>query len=127
MKSYMKKILLIDDDPDVRTVMTTILLRQGYDVATASRKEEAWQKLEEDKPSLILLDVLLSGSDGRELCREIKAAPRTKDIPVIMFSGHPSAGLQFEAYGADDFISKPFNTEALLEKLNQRFVDQKQD
>jgi CheY-like chemotaxis protein len=122
MKSYMKKILLIDDDPDVRTVITATLRRQGYDVTAASRKEEAWQILESHRPSLILLDVLLSGSDGRELCREIKATPETKNIPVIMFSGHPSAGLQFENYGADDFIAKPFNTEALLEKLEQQFI-----
>jgi DNA-binding response OmpR family regulator len=65
---------------------------------------------------------LLSGSDGRELCREIKAGETTGNIPVIMFSGHPGAAIQFETYGADDFISKPFNTEALLKKLSQQIV-----
>ena len=80
------------------------------------KRFKSWENL----PSLILLDVLLSGSDGRELCRDIKATPKTKDIPIIMFSGHPGAALQFETYGADDFIAKPFNTEALLEKLHQQ-------
>jgi len=116
----MAKILLIDDDPDVRTVMSVMLQKQGYEVDTASRREEALEKLAQQIPSLILLDVLLSGADGRELCREIKTSPQTKDVPVIMFSGHPSAALQFEAWGADDFIAKPFNTEALLQKLTQR-------
>jgi DNA-binding response OmpR family regulator len=125
MKSYMKKILLIDDDPDVQTVLRVTLQQQGYVVATASRKEEAWQRLSEELPSLILLDVLLSGADGRELCRELKATPATKDIPVIMFSGHPSAGIQFKTYGADDFIAKPLNTKILLEKLNHKLVIQK--
>jgi DNA-binding response OmpR family regulator len=67
-----------------------------------------------------LLDVLLSGADGRELCREIKVNETTKEVPVIMFSGHPGAALKFETYGADDFIAKPINTEALLNKLNQQ-------
>jgi CheY-like chemotaxis protein len=116
----MNKILFIDDDPDVRTVMGMLLQKQGYMVETASGRGEAWEKLQQDKPSLILLDVLLSGSDGRELCREIKAAPETREIPVIMFSAHPSAGLHFESYGADGFIAKPFDTDTLLEKLSQQ-------
>jgi DNA-binding response OmpR family regulator len=125
MKSYMKKILLIDDDPDVQTVLRATLQQQGFAVVTASRREEAWQKLNEELPSLILLDVLLSGSDGRELCREIKSTHATRHIPVIMFSGHPSAGVQYKMYGADSFLAKPVNTAALLEKLHQQLVSQK--
>ncbi len=116
----MPKILLIDDDPDVRTVISTILQKQGYHVETASRREEALQKLEQGLPSVILLDVLLSGYDGRELCREIKAGKATKDIPIIMFSGHPGAAVQFQTYGASAFIAKPFNTESLLRKLKEQ-------
>lgn len=116
----MAKILLIDDDPDVRTVMSALLKRQGYEVETASRCDEALEKLQSEAPSLILLDVLLSGADGRELCREIKATPQTKNVPVIIFSGHPGAGQQFESWGASDFIPKPFNTDTLLEKLSRQ-------
>ncbi|GAA4751379.1 response regulator [Flavisolibacter ginsenosidimutans] len=116
----MAKILLIDDDPDVRTVLRATLQRQGYEVETASGRDEAFAKLQQAKPALIMMDVLLSGADGRELCREIKAAERTKNIPVIMFSGHPGAALKFETYGANDFISKPFNTEDLLAKLSRQ-------
>ena len=121
----MAKILLIDDDPDIRTVMSTFLKREGFEVETASRREEALEKLSSDKPSAILLDVLLSGSDGRELCRELKASAATKHIPVIMFSGHPGAAQQFESYGADDFISKPINTETLLQKLSRQMAEKK--
>lgn len=116
----MAKILLIDDDPDVRTVMSAMLQKQGYQVETASRRDEALEKLGREIPSLVLLDVLLSGDDGRALCREIKANPETKDVPVIMFSGHPGAAQQFETWGADDFIAKPFNTDMLLEKLTRQ-------
>lgn len=122
----MAKILLIDDDPDIRTVMSIMLNKEGYEVDTASRREEALAKLADDhKPSLILLDVLLSGADGRQLCREIKAAETTSHIPIVMFSGHPGAALNFEAYGADDFIAKPINIETLLNKLSYQMSNHK--
>ncbi|MGE5521142.1 MAG: response regulator [Candidatus Dadabacteria bacterium] len=116
----MYKILLIDDDPDVRSVMSILLKQHQYDVDTASSKEEAFKKLGENRPSVILLDVLLSGVDGREICREIKTDENTRQIPIIMFSAHPSAADKIDTYGADDFISKPINTENLLEKLSKQ-------
>jgi DNA-binding response OmpR family regulator len=115
----MRKILIIDDDPDVRTVMNILLKKQGYEVETASRKEEALTKLKQFHPTVVLLDVLLSGADGRELCQEIKSSKEFGHIPVIMFSAHPGASNNFTSYGADDFISKPINTEALLEKVDR--------
>jgi DNA-binding response OmpR family regulator len=111
------KILIIDDDPDIRTVMEILLRKSGYEVATASNREEALEKLEQTRPSMVLLDVLLSGSDGRDLCREIKDGETTKDIRVIMFSAHPGAADNIASYGADDFIPKPFNADALLERV----------
>jgi CheY-like chemotaxis protein len=113
----MAKILLVDDDPDVRTVMSKVLHNHGYEVDTASCQKDALAKLEEELPFVILLDVLLSGADGRELCREIKTNKKTEGIHIIMFSGHPGAAPKFESYGADDFIAKPVDVEALLEKL----------
>ena len=113
----MLKILVIDDDPDVRTVMDLLMKKQGYEVATASRREEALEKLQSFRPTVVLLDVLLSGSDGREICREIKSMKDFKDVPVIMVSAHPGAGDNFNSYGADDFVSKPIKTPALLQKL----------
>lgn len=115
----MTKVLIIDDDPDVRTVMNLLMKKQGYEVETASRKEEVFEKLENFHPSVILLDVLLSGADGREICQEIKSNERTKNIPVMMVSAHPSAGGNYESYGADDFIQKPINSESLLEKIDR--------
>ncbi len=115
----MIKILVIDDDPDVRTVMEILMKKQGYEVETASRREEAFQKLESFRPSLILLDVLLSGADGREICREIKSRDQFRNIPVIMVSAHPGAAENFNSYGADDFVTKPIRTEALLQKVIQ--------
>lgn len=113
----MDRILIIDDDPDIRTVMDVLLKKHGYEVETASRQEEVFLKLEQFKPSVILLDVLLSGADGRNICRKIKATEKLRSIPVIMLSAHPGAADNIGTYGADDFISKPFSTDLLLKKL----------
>jgi CheY-like chemotaxis protein len=113
----MIKVLVIDDDPDVRTVMNVLMKKQGYDVETASTKDEAFDKIQEFQPSLILLDVLLSGADGRDICYQIKSNPLTSHIQVIMFSAHPGAADNIQSYGADHFITKPINTSSLLQKL----------
>lgn len=115
----MTKVLIIDDDPDVRTVMNILMKKNGYEVETASNKDEVFERLQHFHPSVILLDVLLSGADGREICREIKLGEKTNHIPVVMFSAHPGAGENFENYGADDFIQKPIHAEMLLEKLER--------
>lgn len=115
----MQRVLIIDDDPDVRTVMNILMKRQGYDVETAYNREDALSKLDKFQPSVILLDVLLSGADGRELCREIKSNIRMKSVPVIMVSAHPGAAENFNSYGANDFIVKPIDTTRLLEKLDR--------
>ena len=117
MKKDMKRILIIDDDPDLRTVMDISLQKHGYVVDTASKKDEVMDKLEEFKPSVVLLDVLLSGYDGRTICQQIKGQDTTKDVSVIMVSAHPSAGENISSYGADDFIGKPFNVDTLIRKL----------
>ena len=113
----MTRVLIIDDDPDVRTVMNIVMKKQGYEVETASGREEALQKLRSFQPTIALLDVLLSGADGREICRTIKNDPELKSIHVIMVSAHPGASDNIGAYGADDFITKPINTTSLLQKL----------
>jgi DNA-binding response OmpR family regulator len=115
----MPKVLIIDDDPDVRTIMNVLMKKQGYDVVTAMNKEDALFKLENFHPSVILLDVLLSGTDGREFCREIKQNEDMKNVPVIMVSAHPGAAENINSYGADDFIAKPIDTISLLEKVER--------
>lgn len=115
----MTRILIIDDDPDVRTVMNILMKKHGYEVETASRREEALAKIKSFRPAVVLLDVLLSGTDGRDLCKELKNNTDTKDIPVIMFSAHPGAADNISSYGADDFVGKPINTELLLQKVQQ--------
>jgi DNA-binding response OmpR family regulator len=122
----MKKILLIDDDPDVITVLQLLLKKKGYEVATASREEEAYNQVKLFEPDLIVLDVLLSGVDGRTICKKLKNTSASKHIPIIMFSAHPGAQKNMEEFGADDFISKPFESNKLLERIEAQLPEQKQ-
>ena len=122
----MKKILLIDDDPDIITVLQLLLKKKGYQVATAYRKEEAYKQVELFRPNLIVLDVLLSGVDGRTICKKLKNTESSKHIPIIMFSAHPSAQKNMEDFGADDFIPKPFESNKILERIETLLARQKQ-
>jgi|SRR5215207_4350551 len=121
----MAKILIVDDDPDIRTLVNILLKKQGYEVETASREEEVFEKIQQFKPTVVLLDVLLSGADGRKICQDIKENEATRNIPVIMFSAHPGAADKIDSYGADDFITKPVNADLLLEKVAQQLKQQK--
>ena len=125
-KVNMKKILLIDDDPDIITVLQLLLKKKGYEVATASREEEAYNQVAVFQPHLIVLDVLLSGVDGRTICKKLKNSESSKHIPIIMFSAHPSAQKNMEDFGADDFIPKPFESSKILERIEAQLAKQKQ-
>ena len=123
----MKKILVIDDGPDIITVIELLLKRQGYRVATAAQEVDAYKKVEQFVPDLILLDVLLSGVDGREICRRLKGSEQFHHIPIIMFSAHPSAQKHIEVYKADDFLHKPFQVPELLQKIEHHLKKKNQN
>jgi DNA-binding response OmpR family regulator len=114
----MSKILVVDDDVDILSVMEILLSMKGFDVQVTSKGENAFPKVESFKPDLILLDVLISGHDGRTICRQLKSNKDTSHIPVIMFSAHPGAAAAIADYGADDFIAKPFDVNNLMKKVN---------
>ncbi len=116
----MSKILVVDDDIDILSVMETLLKRKGFEVETTTRGETTFSKIDTFKPDLILLDVLISGHDGRTICKKLKSNLDTRHIPVIMFSAHPAAAASISEYGADDFIAKPFDINNLLQKVNNQ-------
>ena len=116
----MSKILVIDDDLDILSVMEILLSMRGYNVEVTAKGENTFPKIETFKPDLILLDVLISGYDGRVICKQLKSNEETKHIPIIMFSAHPGAAATIADYGANDFISKPFDVDHLLKKVNEQ-------
>lgn len=121
-----KHILVIDDDQDILEVVQTILTMEGYRVQI-SLNGACLRRLESDPPDLILLDVLLRGEDGRELCREVKGREQTSHIPVILFSANVAANSTTAACGADDFIAKPFRKRELLALIAKNITLREQD
>jgi two-component system response regulator AtoC len=107
------RVLVIDDDPGVRDYLEALVSRQGYDVSAAAGGEEALRLLDEVRPDVVTLDVVLPGMDGLETLKQLKQ--RLPDVPVIMLSGHGQARTIVEAMklGASDFLRKPFEVEEL--------------
>ncbi|HLJ33123.1 MAG TPA: response regulator [Ktedonobacteraceae bacterium] len=117
MQSRQKKVLVVDDERDILDFLQIILEEEGYIVMTTDKGDYLEKLQNGGLPDVILLDMLLSGKDGREIVRYFKSQEKTKHIPVIMFSAHPGAEETARKAGADDFVAKPFEIDALLEKL----------
>ncbi len=116
----MKRILVIDDDVSILEALNMMLQDAGYDTETSTKNGEYVERsLKRQLPDLIVLDILLSGHDGRTICKKLKSQDATKKIPIILISAHPDAQkTAFEA-GADDFLEKPFNIDDLLAKVER--------
>lgn len=107
-------ILIIDDNEDILYMIKVMLEMNGYKVNAKQDVVELESILIELSPDLILMDMLLSGADGREICKTLKANKKFSHIPVIMISAHPSARKECMENGADYFIEKPFDMNDLL-------------
>jgi len=115
----MRRILAVDDDKDILEVLQYILEESGYEVETLSDGHYIFDRIRKHHPDLILLDIMLGGLDGRELCKHIKAMNETHDIPVILISAsHNISDRSLRNNGGpDDFIAKPFDIDALLSSV----------
>ncbi|CAN5179192.1 N/A [soil metagenome] len=112
-----KKILIIDDNESILDAISLVLVEENYVVDTSIRGDQIFDKVESFKPDLILLDVLMSGQDGRDICRKLKDEDTKKHLPIIMISAHPKAKEGAIACGADNFLAKPFDTQVLLDMI----------
>jgi CheY-like chemotaxis protein len=118
-KNFMcKKILVADDDPAIVDSIKIMLELEGYDVETTVNGETIY-KMEKEFPDLLLLDIWMSGQDGRDICRYLKKNDSTKNIPVIMVSASLDIMKSAKAAGADGFLAKPFEMEDLLAAIRQ--------
>ena len=110
------KILLVDDDPNIRQLVNLYLKKEDYDVVLADRGDTALEKFKSDAPNLILLDLMLPGMDGWQVLREIR---KTSNVPIIMLTAKDETfdkvlGLEL---GADDYVAKPFEPKELLARI----------
>jgi CheY-like chemotaxis protein len=114
----MKRILIADDDPAICDAVSMILEEEGYVVSTTFNGETVL-KMKRDLPDLLLLDIWMSGVDGRDVARKLKSEHQTKGIPIIMISASRDIEKSAKESGANDFLAKPFKLDDLLNKVAQ--------
>ena len=103
------KVLVVDDESQIRELLSSFLTGQGYEVILGSNGEEAITLAETESPQVILLDAKMPGLDGIEACRQLKAAGSTRFIPIIMITAFADNQMRAIETGADDFVRKPFD------------------
>ncbi len=123
MGKKVKTILCVDDEQDILDILMYNLKKEGYTVLTAANGEAALTLAEKTRPDLILLDIMMPGIDGFEVCKSVRNNPAIKDTPVIFLTAKADEmdeilGLEF---GADDYITKPFSPRKIVTKVKAMF------
>ena len=113
------KVLVVDDDPDIRRLVEMVLAREGFLATSVESAQEAYKKVAASKPDLIVLDLQLPDEDGFTICKKIRSDPSTAHIPILMLTvqsvdSYKIAGLEL---GADDYVIKPFNQAELAARI----------
>lgn len=116
-----KRITVADDDSGILDAVGMMLEMEGYDVNTTLNGNTVLTQTE--LPDVYILDIWMSGSDGRELCKKLKSEEKTKNIPVILISASNDLKRSAETAGADDFLAKPFEIDALLQKIEKALAN----
>lgn len=113
-----KRILLLDDNQDILDIVHETLVYENFEVKSTGFGGDVIPLVEDFRPDLVILDYRVAGFNGGELCEQIKSHPEHGDIPVIIFSAYVSHEQDLFAYGCDAVISKPFDLDELVEKVN---------
>ncbi len=117
MNNKYAKILIIDDEPEITEIVDVFLSNAGYTVVAENTAADGIKTARKIQPTVILLDIMMPGKDGYEVCNDLKADPATAEIPIIFLTGKDSrddSGRSFQV-GGDLFVKKPFSCERLLE------------
>lgn len=121
MTDAQKKILVADDEEDIKMVLQMYLENNGYEVVTAFDGLDAVSKIRDERPDLVLMDIMMPVIDGVEVTRQIKADETTKDIPVIMLTAAAQSSMVEKAMeaGACEYIAKPFEPEHVQQAIEK--------
>ncbi len=114
-----KKVLIVEDEQDILDLVKLYLEKEGFRALTAMTGREALKKVKEDKPDLVILDLMLPEIDGLELCKRLRSVPETSMLPIIMLTAKAEesdtiVGLEL---GADDYVTKPFSPKAIVARV----------
>ena len=120
--SLVNKILVVDDEPTIRELAQIILQDEGYSVITAENGVDAIQKVRDEIPDLVLLDIVMPGMNGFEVCRILKTEAKAKFIPIVMFTvlGRDTDMKFAKESGCDGYFLKPFSPEDLIAEVKNR-------
>jgi DNA-binding response OmpR family regulator len=115
-----RRVLVIEDDPDIREILEYNLTNEGFDVVSATDGERGLREAAANKPDLILLDLMLPGIPGLDVCRRLRAGRNLKDVPIIMVTakGEEADVVSGLELGADDYITKPFRVRELVARVS---------
>jgi CheY-like chemotaxis protein len=114
----LKRILIVDDDLAILDSLGLLLEFEGYQVVKSSSASTLFS-METDLPDLLLLDIWLSGTDGRDICKHLKQKKTTQNIPIVLISASREIEKSAKEAGANDFLSKPFDVTDLLKKVER--------
>ena len=117
-------ILIVEDSPTERALIQSALQSSGFRLLTAADGDEAMAKIQAERPSLVLLDVVLPGKNGFQLCRQLKTTAETKAIKVVMLTSKNQDSDRFWGLkqGADDYVTKPFDANSLVATLRRQLA-----
>lgn len=126
MTSIKKRILIVDDDPQVHKMLGAVLGPKAFLLESALESQRAWETICKQKPDLVILDIMMPGMSGIELCQKIRGEPTLNKTLVLMLSAKDTQsdrlkGLQ---YGADDYVTKPFHVSTLVRKIEHMLSKQ---
>ena len=121
IKKNNKKILVVDDDRGIREMLEMLLVINGYEVIVSEKPEETEENIVAHDIDLVLLDLLISGVSGIDVCARLRKDETTKNVTILMMSALDDAGERCKAAGANDFFAKPFERDELLGKIKMSY------
>ncbi len=115
------KVLLVDDEPNIRVALRFLVQNEGYQVLEAANGEEALQKMEEHQPDIVVLDVMMPGIDGFEVAKRIRATPNFEHTRIIFLTAKGTQNDRFQGYatGGEVYLTKPFDNAELINTINE--------